>query len=85
MGLEPSDLTGILDQGVTKCTYLHTCFILGMLERVEPLNMNMSLSDAVFIGTDESEVPFDSFYVQGKNVRFVQIPDEVDMLKTIKR
>ncbi len=47
--------------------------------------MNMSLCDAVFIGTDESQVPFDSFYVQGKNVRFVQIPDEVDMLKTIKR
>ena len=58
--------------------------IAGKLNNVEPITMNLSLSDATFIGTDEIECQFDSFYVQGKNVRFVQVPDEVDMLQTIK-
>ena len=46
--------------------------------------MNLSLSDVTFIGRDEVTIDFDSFYVQGKNIRYVQIPDEIDMLATIK-
>ena len=57
----------------------------GKLENVEPITMNLSLSEVTFIGTDEVTIDFDSFYVQGKNIRYVQIPDEVDMLATIKR
>ena len=57
----------------------------GKLNNVEPITMNLSLSDVTFIGTDEVTIDFDSFYVQGKNIRYVQIPDEIDMLATIKR
>ena len=57
----------------------------GKLNNVEPITMNLSLSDVKFIGTDEVTIDFDSFYVQGKNIRYVQIPDEIDMLATIKR
>ena len=60
-------------------------YFTGKLYNVEPITMNLSLSDVTFIGTDDVEIQFESFYVKGKNIRFVQIPDEVDMLKTIKK
>ncbi len=46
--------------------------------------MNLSLRNATFVGTDEVNVYLESFYVKGKNIRFVQVPDDVDMLETIK-
>ena len=57
--------------------------VTGRIESVDDC-MNTTLSDATFKTMDGHETKFTLFYVQGKNIRYVQIPDQVNMLKTIK-
>ena len=48
----------------------------GTIETVDP-HMNVSIIDATRYSTSDFETYFDSFFVLGKYIRYVQIPDEV--------
>lgn len=43
--------------------------------------MNVLLKDAVVKTLDGTLFACDDVYIQGKNIRFVQIPDDIDMVK----
>ena len=53
----------------------------GHIDRVDGY-MNITMSDVTLklplVGTERK---FDSFYVTGSNIRYVHIPDEIDMRK----
>ncbi|CAH1773168.1 unnamed protein product, partial [Owenia fusiformis] len=46
--------------------------------------MNVTMSDVKFTSFRGDVSMFESFFVAGKNIRFVQIPDEIDMMAAIK-
>lgn len=46
-------------------------------------NMNVHLTDATFRTVDGQESCFEQFFIKGINIRFVHIPDDVDMLAAI--
>ena len=58
--------------------------VTGTIEAVDGF-MNINLSNAIFHTLDGRSTHFSHFFVRGINVRFVHIPDEVDMLKTIEK
>ena len=47
--------------------------------------MNITMTNATFKVFAGKETYFNSFFISGRNVRFVLIPDEIDMLETIKQ
>lgn len=57
--------------------------VYGRIDSVDRM-MNIQLSNAKFTTLQGKEARFENFFVQGKNIRFVQIPNEVNMLRTIK-
>ena len=57
--------------------------VKGKLMKVDGF-MNVHMCDVVFTTWDGEESKLEFFYVQGKNIRYVHIPDEVDMLDAIK-
>lgn len=57
--------------------------VTGTIENVDAF-MNVTMSAAVFRDSDGRENKLDDFFVQGKNIRYVQIPDEVNIISTIK-
>lgn len=46
--------------------------------------MNVSLRDATITGNDKMEYHFDEFFVKARNIRYVQIPDDVSESKKLK-
>ena len=73
-----------LEGHVTTVELRHETSVRGRIENVNPINMNMQMSDATFVGTDGHENQFDTFFVKGCNIRFVQVPDRINMLRLIK-
>lgn len=45
--------------------------------------MNISMSDAVFTDARGNKQKFPHFFVQSRLIRYVQIPPDVDMMKTL--
>lgn len=59
------------------------CSVTGQLDKVDE-KMNITMSDVIFTDVDETETKYSLFYIQGKNVRYVHIPDDIDMIKAIQ-
>ncbi|XP_060067477.1 U7 snRNA-associated Sm-like protein LSm10 [Ylistrum balloti] len=57
--------------------------VSGFVEHVDAY-MNVTMTNVSFRNYKGKVSSFDQFFVQGVNVRFVQIPDEVDMKKAIE-
>lgn len=47
--------------------------------------MNISMSNVCYKSYRGNMTNFDSFFVQGVNVRYVHIPDEIDMRKAMEK
>jgi len=87
-------LKGLVGQ-VTTIDLRNECCVNGRVMSVDSA-MNISLTEAMFAPpgvnpvcprctTDAASVKeFDEFYVQGRNVRFVHIPDSIDIVQTIQ-
>ncbi|XP_065335462.1 U7 snRNA-associated Sm-like protein LSm10 [Cloeon dipterum] len=45
--------------------------------------MNVSLEDAVFITSDDQQHHFEFFFVQARNIRFITIPQNVEITAAI--
>lgn len=57
----------------------------GQIDSVDGfMNMNMSDVTLKFLLTGE-EKKFDSFFINGKTIRYVHIPDEVDMKRSMDK
>lgn len=57
----------------------------GFIKEVDGL-MNINLTDVSFTKALTGQVQrFDEFYIQGKHVRYVHIPDELDIIDVIKQ
>ena len=57
----------------------------GQIDSVDGfMNMNMSDVTLKFLLTGE-EKKFDSFFINGKTIRYVHIPDEVDMKRSMEK
>jgi len=59
------------------------CSVTGLLNYVD-MYMNLSISHAEFTSYNGRSSVFESFYVQGQNVRFVPIPSHIDMKEVVK-
>ncbi|XP_069124230.1 U7 snRNA-associated Sm-like protein LSm10 [Argopecten irradians] len=57
--------------------------VSGLVEHVDGY-MNVTMTDVSFRNYKGKVSRYDNFFVQGANIRFVQIPDEVDMKKAIE-
>lgn len=58
--------------------------IRGRIDSVDYL-MNTTLTDAVVVAPDGRQLKTcEEFFVQGKNIRYVHIPDDVNIIKTIE-
>ncbi|XP_074645805.1 U7 snRNA-associated Sm-like protein LSm10 [Tubulanus polymorphus] len=58
--------------------------VCGRIDYVDAF-MNTNMSNVVFSDPFGKETKMDVFYVRGKNIRYVQIPDDVNILQTIKQ
>lgn len=55
----------------------------GLIEHVDGF-MNISMSDVKFTkGTDGEVLDFPTMFIHGRQIRYVQIPDFIDMRKAI--
>ncbi|XP_069695314.1 U7 snRNA-associated Sm-like protein LSm10 [Periplaneta americana] len=57
--------------------------VTGKIEQVDGF-MNIVMTEAVFIDAREREYPFDSFFIHARNIRYVHIPDKIQIVPTIK-
>ena len=46
--------------------------------------MNIQMKDVKFVSRDGKMTKMDEFFVQGQQIRYVQIPDDVDMMQIMK-
>lgn len=58
--------------------------VLGKIVKVDGI-MNMDIENAVYKSVSGKESRFEQFYIQGKNIRFVHIPDGVNIRHTMTR
>lgn len=47
--------------------------------------MNVVMSKVLFVDQDGKKMHMESFFVQGSLIRYVQIPDDIDMVKAMKK
>nr|XP_053601676.1 U7 snRNA-associated Sm-like protein LSm10 [Plodia interpunctella] len=59
-------------------------YVCGNITNVDGY-MNVSLSNAVYCDPQGNEFKFENLFVQGRNIRYVQIPETMSMLATIKK
>lgn len=57
--------------------------ITGQIDEVDGF-MCISMSNVCFKTLSGRMANFESFYIQGKNIRYVQIPDEINMRKAME-
>ncbi len=55
----------------------------GKIDSVDSM-MNTYMSNVTFTTVDGQSNQFDLFYIKGKQIRYVHIPDEVDVIATIQ-
>ena len=56
--------------------------VRGTVVRVDA-HMNADMEDCTFTTLDGTSTHFEQFFVQGKNIRFVHIPDEMNIMQAI--
>ncbi len=74
-------LEGIVGE-VTLIELRNESSVWGQIESVDD-QMNVSVKNAVFTGVNGIHTKFTAFYVKGRMIRFVHIPESVDIMKTI--
>ena len=57
--------------------------VRGMIENVDD-SMNVHMSDVSFMDVMGRTTEFSNFYIQGRNIRFVHIPDHVDIIEAMQ-
>ena len=57
--------------------------VCGMVDCVDS-GTNIHMSNVTYSDCEGNKTHFDDFFVQGRNVRFVHIPDEIDIRHTIE-
>ncbi|XP_078699406.1 U7 snRNA-associated Sm-like protein LSm10 [Branchiostoma floridae x Branchiostoma belcheri] len=57
--------------------------VYGLIVNVDAF-MNTTMKYCTYTDRRGKTVQFDDFYVQGRNIRFVQIPDAVNMMEAIE-
>ena len=57
--------------------------VTGKIDYVDE-NMNVNMSDTTFIDVMGRKTEFTNFYIQGRNIRYVHIPDHIDVIDTIQ-
>ncbi|KAH9500170.1 U7 snRNA-associated Sm-like protein LSm10 [Bulinus truncatus] len=57
--------------------------IYGILNSVER-DMNLNMSDVIYSDVNGKHIKFSQFYIRGRQIRFVIIPDEVDIIEAMK-
>lgn len=72
-----------LETRVTTIDLRNECAVRGIVNTVDA-EMNCQMSKVCFRSADGKEQRFDDFYVKGPNIRYVHIPDDMDILSTIK-
>ncbi|XP_013794732.1 U7 snRNA-associated Sm-like protein LSm10 [Limulus polyphemus] len=58
--------------------------ILGRIEIVDGY-MNLTMTDVTLTTPNNEQQKYESFFVQGKQVRFVHIPDDINIVEAIKK
>ncbi|GJQ66259.1 hypothetical protein Trydic_g4310 [Trypoxylus dichotomus] len=46
--------------------------------------MNIEMEDCYYYNSRGRKYPFESFFVKARNIRYIHIPDNKEVLKTIK-
>ena len=58
--------------------------VLGRIEHVDG-HMNLRMMDVTFSKINGEKEKHPQMFIQGQNIRFVHIPDEIDMRQAIKK
>lgn len=58
------------------------CYVSGKIDIVDR-SMNITVSDAIFTDVCGNEFYYDMFFVKERNIRYVHIPEEVNIMQTI--
>jgi len=59
-------------------------YLIGIIESVDSF-MNIELSDALMTTNDNQLISFDYFFIKGSRIRFVHIPQDIDIIGSIQR
>ncbi|EFX79721.1 hypothetical protein DAPPUDRAFT_304272 [Daphnia pulex] len=57
--------------------------VKGLISQVDGF-MNVSLQNATVQGNDDQHYHFEEFFVKARNIRYVQIPEDIDITEAIK-
>ena len=69
---------------VVKIELRNEASILGKIVHVDGY-MDVDMVNVSYTDVDNKTSHFEDFHIQGKNIRFVQVPDELNMLSVISR
>ena len=69
---------------VVKIELRNEASILGRIVHVDGY-MDVDMVNVSYTDVDNKTSNFEDFHIQGKNIRFVQVPDELNMLNVISR
>ncbi|XP_054753174.2 U7 snRNA-associated Sm-like protein LSm10 [Lytechinus pictus] len=69
---------------ITTVELRNECSATGYVDDVDGF-MNVTMSKVLFVNMDGEKTHMDSFFVQASLVRYVQIPDDINMVKAMKR
>ncbi|XP_071482529.1 U7 snRNA-associated Sm-like protein LSm10 [Diadema antillarum] len=69
---------------ITTVELRNECTATGYIDTVDGF-MNVTMSRVLFVNQDGQKTHMESFFVQGSLIRYVQVPDDVDMVRAIKR
>ncbi|KAJ0181188.1 hypothetical protein K1T71_003273 [Dendrolimus kikuchii] len=58
-------------------------YVCGEVDSVDGF-MNITFKNAVYCDSQGNEFAFDNLYIQGRNIRYVHIPDNISMVSAIK-
>ncbi|KAI0213992.1 U7 snRNA-associated Sm-like protein LSm10, partial [Lamellibrachia satsuma] len=67
---------------VAKIELRNEASLVGKIMHVDGF-MDVDMSNVSYTDIENKTTRFDDFHIQGKNIRFVQVPDELDMLTVI--
>jgi len=59
-------------------------YLVGTIESVDSF-MNIELSDAVMTTNHNQLISFDYFFIKGTRIRFVHIPQDIDIIGSIEK
>ncbi|XP_072018296.1 U7 snRNA-associated Sm-like protein LSm10 [Amphiura filiformis] len=74
-------LQGIMNR-VTTVELRNESTATGLIENVDGF-MNIKMKDVTFVSSDGTKTKMDEFFVQGPQIRYVQIPDDVNMMQVM--